>query len=154
MIRPETASAHEMAVDAICDAQLVIIGPGSLYTSILPNILIEGIRVAIEQTNAKKIYICNVATQKGETEGYSIRDHHNVLKDHSSEYLVDYVIANNTYAELGERFYGALVKDDGVRLTGAELLQMDLVSENHPVRHDSQKLAKAIMEVYDRSGTD
>ncbi|MCH9038447.1 MAG: YvcK family protein [Chloroflexi bacterium] len=149
MIDPPDATVHPLALDAIQNADLIAIGPGSLYTSILPNLMVRGLTDAIAKASAAKVYICNVATQKGETEGYTVADHHEALKAHTSDDIVDYVVANERPVELGPRFFGTPVAYDGTPLAGARVVLTELTSSEHPVRHDSDKLARAIMDVYD-----
>ena len=86
--------AHKGAIDALLNADVIIIGPGSLYTSIMPNLVIKGIVEAIQQSPAMKIYICNVMTQPGETDGYAVTDHVNAVLDHA-RIALDYVLVNN-----------------------------------------------------------
>jgi uncharacterized cofD-like protein len=86
--------AHKGATDALLNADVIIIGPGSLYTSIMPNLVIKGIVEAIQQSPAMKIYICNVMTQPGETDGYAVTDHVDAVLDHAKISL-DYVLVNN-----------------------------------------------------------
>lgn len=150
LIDPPNAAAHPLAIQAIQEAQVIIIGPGSLYTSLLPNLMVSGIAEAIQDSNATKIYVCNVATQKGETEGYSVIDHHEALKRHTSPDIVNHVVANETPVELGPEFFGTPVVHDGQSLDNARLVLADLTSVEHPVRHDSEKLARIIMDVYHR----
>lgn len=147
-VNPPDAQAYLPAVEAIEQAQLIIIGPGSLYTSILPNLLVSGISEAIKRSRATKVYVCNVATQKGETEGYSVADHVEALQRHTFTTIVDYVIANDTPRDLGPQFQGRPVAYDGRPLHHAKLLLEDVMDLTHPVRHDSARLARAIMNVY------
>lgn len=149
-IDPANAEAYPLAVEAIQHAQLIVIGPGSLYTSILPNLLVPGISDAIKNAAAPKIYVCNVATQKGETDGYSVADHLNALQKHTFPTIVDYVIANSNPVDLGPGFLGKPVEHDGRPLRQVKLELTDLTDPNHPVRHDSEKLARIIMDVYHR----
>lgn len=86
--------AHKGATDALLNADVIIIGPGSLYTSIMPNLVIKGIVEAIQQSPAMKIYVCNVMTQPGETDGYAVTDHVNAVLDHA-KIALDYVLVNN-----------------------------------------------------------
>ena len=151
MIDPPDASAHPMAIEALREAQVIVIGPGSLYTSILPNLMVGGISEAIRASSATKIYISNIATQQGETEGYSVRDHHAALTKHTITDIVDHVIANDNPRELGPNFYGTPVCHDGDMLKGARLHLTDLTDATHPVRHDPEKLARSIMAVYHES---
>ena len=140
--------------EAIQKADVIVIGPGSLYTSILPNLLVSGIAAAIREAQAAKVYVCNVATQKGETGGYAVADHVEALQAHTFPTIVDYVVANDRPQELGQRFWGRPVVSDGLPMGHGRLISRDLVDPNHPVRHDSGRLAQAIMDVYDgrRSG--
>lgn len=86
--------AHQTAIDALVNADAIIIGPGSLYTSIMPNLVIKGIVDTIQRSNAVKIYVCNVMTQPGETDGYAVTDHVNAILDHA-KIPIDYVLVNN-----------------------------------------------------------
>ena len=147
-IRPADAEPSPMAVDAISDADLIVIGPGSLYTSILPNLLVRGIASAIGESSATKIYVCNVATQIGETGGYSVSDHLGALQEHTFTEIVDYVVANHSPIEMGDQYLGAPVVHGGAPLRYAVLKQADLADLELPVRHDSVKLAREIMDVY------
>ena len=140
-----------MALEAIEQAQTIVIGPGSLYTSILPNLLVTSISKAIGLASAVKVYVCNVATEDGETEAYTVVDHLEVLQRHTFPTIVDYVVANDIPVELGPRFAGRPVVNDGRALHHAKLEMSDLTDANHPVRHDPDNLAQSIMGVY-RSG--
>lgn len=86
--------AHETAMEALVNADVIIIGPGSLYTSIMPNLVIKGIVEAIQRSNAVKVYVCNVMTQPGETDGYAVTDHVNAILDHA-KIPINYVLVNN-----------------------------------------------------------
>jgi len=86
--------AHEAAIEALVNADVIIIGPGSLYTSIMPNLVVKGIVEAIQRSDAMKIYVCNVMTQPGETDGYAVTDHVNAVLDHA-QISLHYVLANN-----------------------------------------------------------
>ena len=148
MIDPPDAAAHSMAVEALKEAQLIVIGPGSLYTSILPNLMVKGIQEAIRESSGTKVYVTNIATQQGETEGYSVIDHYLTLTEHTDHDIVDNVIANSNPQELGPDFFGAPVRYYGEQLDAARIHLRDLADDCHPVRHDSVKLASAIMDVY------
>ena len=148
MIEPEDAPAHPMALEALREAQLIVIGPGSLYTSILPNLKVLGISEAIRASAATKVYVTNIATQQGETEGYSVIDHYEALTAHTFSGIVDHVIANSKPRELGPEFFGTPVRYEGETLQAAKLRLDDLRDASHPVRHDSEKLARSLMDVY------
>ena len=148
MIEPASAPAHPLAVQAIEEADIVVIGPGSLYTSILPNILVGGISDALARTNATVVYVCNVATQVGETDSYSVRDHVEALHRHTFVDIADYVLANSDPLPLDERFAGQPVFHDGKSIPHAQVVLTDMADPTHPVRHDADKLASAVMEVH------
>ena len=151
MIEPEEAAAHPLAVRAITDAELVVIGPGSLYSSILPNLMVSGISEAVRNTSATVVYVCNVATQVGETGGYTLAEHVAALRRHTFEGIADYVVGNSNPPDIGNRFEGDGVVHDGSPLKNTTILLSDLVDDSHPVRHDSDKLADAIMQIHGAS---
>ena len=143
---PEAPPAYPKAIRAILDAELIVIGPGSLYTSVLPNLLVPDLAQAIITSQAIKLYVCNVATQAGETTGYNVTDHLDTLRQHVGDEMITTVVANQTF--IGSRPPGAGV--DWVRLPDPEtvdyqLLTYDLVDRQYPWRHDSHKLAQALM---------
>ena len=147
-IRPRNAVAAPGVIETIEDAEIIVIGPGSLYTSILPNLLVRGIREAVQASSAKKMYVCNVATESGETKGYTAADHVAVLQHHTSPEIADYVIVNSGTANVGPPFLDHLVRDDGRSLTRVKLVAADLIDRDFPVRHDAGKLASCILRVY------
>ena len=154
LIEPSDAPANPLAVEAIQQAQLIVIGPGSLYTSILPNLLVPGIADAIREAKATKVYVCNVATQNGETQGYTVTDHFESLERHTFQKIADYVLANTAPIGLGPQFLGEPVLNDDRPLKHARLEQADLADTDHPVRHDSEKLARTVVDIYRRGGKD
>jgi uncharacterized cofD-like protein len=147
-IHPEDAKAYQPAVDAIEQAQMLVIGPGSLYTSVLPNLLVQGISEAIRDASATKIYVCNVATESGETKGYAVVDHVEALQRHTFTAIVDHVVANSNPSEQGTQAMTEPVVHDGRSLEQITLQESDLSDEEHPVRHDSSKLARTVIGVY------
>ncbi len=149
---PEHVPAYPGAVRAILAADLIIAGPGSLYTSVIPNLLVEEIRNALQATDALKIYVCNVATQPGETDDFSIEDHIEVITQHVGPGIFTHVIANDNWKyRLPEGSRSQVVRprdrdsDRSYRLTFA-----DLVDENKPWRHDPAKLSRAILAWYNQ----
>ncbi len=147
-LEPEDAPAYPEAIRAVLDADLIVIGPGSLYTSVLPNLLVRDLAQAVVSAAATRVYVCNVATQAGETEGYDVADHANALRDHVGPRVFHLVLANHTFA--GNPPPGAGV--DWTRLPGRkpegyELVTRDLVDRQYPWRHDPAKLADALMEL-------
>jgi len=146
-LQPDDVRGYGEAVQAILDAALIVVGPGSLYTSILPNLLVKDITAAIRASDALKIYVCNLATQAGETDGYDAADHVRALYNHVGEGLFDYVLANdNTEVPKPANWNAEMVKptaDNTYRLRTA-----DLVDPEKPWRHDPAKLARCIMNIY------
>jgi uncharacterized cofD-like protein len=153
-IEPEDAKALKDATDAIKEADAIILGPGSLYTSIIPNLLVKDIVGAIRWSKAIKIYISNIMTQPGETDGYAVSDHIKALFDHAGGGIVDYVVVNKGKIdnELEERYKGdgaVLVKidDKKIRKLNVNLIEGDFVRVRKGlIRHDAEKLASILIE--------
>lgn len=148
-ITPSDVDAYPFAIEAIREAQLIVIGPGSLYTSIIPNLLLKEVAEALRDSMGIKIYVCNVATEQGETNDYTVSDHLEALQKHTYSKIVDFVVANNAWVELSSEYDGQQVLNNKDTLRYAELRQSDLVDVDHPLRHDAEKLAKIITDVYD-----
>ena len=151
-LNPADAQATPEAVKAIKEAQAIILGPGSLFTSVIPNLLIKEIREAISSSNALKIYICNVMTQPGETDGYSAYDHIKAIADHSSAKIIDYCVVNSTQipSELIEKYrqdnsFSVAIDIQKMRHAGYRVIEDDIVNARDYVRHDSVKLARIII---------
>jgi uncharacterized cofD-like protein len=146
-VEPPGARAYPKSVQAILGADLIVIGPGSLYTSILPSLLINGIAEAIRASKAVCVYVCNVATQPGETDGYDVADHILSLEDHVGSGLIDVIVANNNFSSTnaGEHTHYVLpVKDGHEVLSRYQLVYNDLTDHEYPWRHDPVKLARAL----------
>jgi uncharacterized cofD-like protein len=144
-LEPASARAYPPALRAIFQADVIVIGPGSLYTSILPNLLIADLAEALVHTNARVLYVCNLATQQGETDDYSVADHVEAIRRHTPENLLDAVLANDNLSVPvgtggGQTRFVLPVAPNGIPLTTA-----DLVDEARPWRHDSAKLAHAVL---------
>ena len=152
-LNPADAEAHPDAVRAILDADLIVIGPGSLYTSVMPNLLVAGIQKALFQTSATKVFICNVATQHGETDNFSVGDHIETLERHTGKGILNAVIANNNIVQqLPEAWQSSAVPiahDELRAFEGLRLVQADVVAEENRYRHDPDKLAATVMRLYD-----
>ncbi len=149
---PSNPDAYPETVESILNAQLIVIGPGSLYTSILPNLLVPGIGKAVQESKALKIYVCNVATQQGETDGFSVADHLEALQRHTAYPLVDYVIANSNIEPLDHQFTGSIVQLTDWEMKDVELIHADLVNTQFRLHHDPHKLASTIMNLYYSKG--
>lgn len=158
---PEHVKPVESALEAIRTADAVVLGPGSLYTSILPNLLVDGVADALRESKAIKIYICNVLTQPGETDGYTASQHVKAIIEHAGEGVIDYVLVNSTRlseemaekcAEVGA--YPVKVDEKALTALGVGFVSADLVSWEDNVHHDSKKLTDNVMKmIYElRSG--
>jgi uncharacterized cofD-like protein len=152
-LNPPDADAHPDAVRAIMDADIVVVGPGSLYTSVMPNLLVGGIQKALAATNATRVFVCNVATQHGETDGFSVADHLEAIDHHAGKHLFDAVIANNNLAEdLPQAWHSdpvPLRRPGAGVFAGLRLIEADVVAEENRYRHDPAKLAATILRLYD-----
>lgn len=151
-LEPDSPPAYPPAIQAILSADLLIVGPGSLYTSLLPNLLVPEIAQAIHASKGLKFYICNLASQKGETDGYSGHDHLAAIEKHVGGRLFDLILCNNNYSgEIPENVNWVKVDADLER--NYPVYQTDLLDVEHPWRHDSNKLSNVIMDIYfDRTG--
>jgi len=156
-LQPPEVAAVDSAVAAIMQAEVIILGPGSLYTSVLPNLLVPGIADALQKTKAEVIYICNVMTQPGETDGYSAADHVQAIIDHVGAKIIDRVVVNTQEIApaLCDRYacqqaYPVQVDVAAIEALGPKVVQADLVDESNLVRHDPIKLTRTIIAmVYD-----
>jgi uncharacterized cofD-like protein len=151
-LEPNNPPAFPQAIQAILAADLILIGPGSLFTSLLPNILVSDLSEAVRASRALKLYICNVATELGETDGFTCGDHIRTLEAHTGSRLFDIAIVNN-------RHMGSLPPDVDWVVLDPDLDEdypvypADLIDELQPWRHDSQKLAQVTMDLYqERTG--
>lgn len=152
-LTPEQPLATPDAIKAIKDAQIIVLGPGSLYTSIIPNLLIKEISREIAASEAIKVYVCNVMTQPGETDGYSVSDHIKALVSHSSGRILDYCVVNNGEVpeEVLKRYSGEnslLVVNDrkNIENLGYRVVEEDFsMIQDGVIRHDAEKLAKIIL---------
>ena len=165
-IFPEDAKALDDAISAIEDADAIVLGPGSLYTSILPNLLVKDITRSIKKSKALKLYICNIMTQPGETQKFSVSDHIKVIFDHCGRDIIDCVIANeeSIHPDLRDKYYAEGSDIVNLDIEELEKLGVDVVKDDLTetqktyVRHNAQKLAKIIIEtvmerkmLYDRN---
>ena len=153
---PEHTPALPAALDAIREAEVILLGPGSLYTSVIPNLLVDGIADAIAESGALKIYVCNIMTQDGETEGMTAQDHLAALLEHGGPRLVNLCLCNSdpVSRELLERYSAEdaepmRVNRREIELLGAEVVQRPLMDMDCGyARHSGVKVAQAVMELY------
>ncbi len=149
-LAPENPAAHPEAVRAILEADLIILGPGSLYTSVLPNLLVQGVRRSLIAAPAPKVYVCNVATQHGETDGFSVADHVAAIEDHVGKGVINYVVANDNVTDvIPKAEQSRPVRVDDPINNGIRLVATDVISEENRYHHDSTKLSEVIMRIYD-----
>ena len=147
-LRPDSARAYPEAVRAILQAELIVIGPGSLYTSVIPNLLVRDIVDAIRGSEAPKVFVCNVATQPGETDGYTVGDHVQAIRNHVGPGLCDVVLANdNLTGTLPRSSNSELVRPDEVPSGEGRMVMADLVEAENNWRHDPRKLADQLMQL-------
>lgn len=151
-IEPADVPAHPQAIRAIQDADLILIGPGSLYTSILPNLLVPELQRALFASKAHRIYVSNVATQAGETDGYSASDHVAAIQRHVGRPdVVQMVLANSNLPSepLPTEWNSTPVLAPGdADYGGARLILLDIVDHERRYRHDGERLSSAVMRLY------
>jgi uncharacterized cofD-like protein len=153
-LEPDNVEPLPEVLEAIRETDAILVGPGSLYTSILPNLIVPGVADALVESDCLKIFICNVMTQPGETDGYSVSDHLQAIHDHVGHHLFDYVIVNNgdippqvesKYAEQGA---SAVELDlDEVKRRGYQVIADRLVLFRTYLRHDAERLSHHIYQL-------
>ena len=150
-LRPRKVAPAPGAMQAIADADLITLGPGSLYTSIIPNLLVEGVAEAIAKSPATKVYICNLMWEPGETEEYSAADHVEAVLEHSLPGLIDVVIVNKKaipaaarrrYAE--QHAFPVELDQERLAALAPRVIATDLLAKGLPLRHDSDHLARML----------
>src|ERR1700680_249940 len=146
-LKPDGAQVNPEAAQAILNAELIVIGPGSLYTSILPNLLVEGMVEAIKASPALKVYICNLAAQHGETDGYNVDDYLRVIREHVGSNLFDFVLINSNHAHMptGGQSQVIFRAQDSSAHPEVRFIGADVVNVRVPSHHDPDKLARSIM---------
>lgn len=145
-LEPENPRAYPEAIRAILEADMIVAGPGSLYTSVIPNLLVKEIAQAVVASRAAvKVYVCNIATQRGETDGYDVDDHFQALIRHSARGAFHYVLANNGFDPVPPPH------SEWVRLpartVGYRLITADLRDRERPWRHDPERMARILIEL-------
>ena len=150
-LQPDGVRGYPEAIRAILQADLIVLGPGSLYTSVLPNLLIGDIREAVRVACAVKVYVCNVATERDETAGFTAGDHLRVLYEHVGKGICSYMLVNaNTEFTLPAHSGSTMVSPEVDGIEGCEVVLADLVDRELPWRHDPQRLAETLLELYAR----
>lgn len=153
-LRPGNPRPVDESLAAIEKAEAIILGPGSLYTSVIPNLLVEGVVEALRKSKGIKIYICNVMTQPGETDHFTASDHLRVLYEHCGENFIDYIIVNGETAKSNKlqkyEFKGAYpvpIDQRNLAGLGVKVIRGDLLDESDMVRHDPHRLAEAVIKL-------
>ncbi|WP_298462770.1 YvcK family protein [uncultured Mitsuokella sp.] len=153
---PQHVQPVQAALDALMHADAIILGPGSLYTSIMPNLLVDGVAETLRKSKAVKIYICNVMTQPGETDGYTASMHAKAILDHGGRGVIDYMLVNSAtiskemkaqYAKQGA--YPVEVDEDAINALGIGFIKADIINETDLIRHDPDKLCHNVMKMVD-----
>jgi len=146
-LEPDEVPAFPPVIRALLNADIIVAGPGSLYTSILPNLLVRDLLASMRASHATKIYVSNIATQIGETDSYTCYDHVRALEEHVGEDLFDVILCNDNYSgDLNES--SIWVRLDEKARSDERTRSANLVDEQHPWRHDSVKLAQTIMDIH------
>ena len=153
-LSPESPAPLPQSLEAIARADLVVLGPGSLFTSVIPNLLIPGVREALRSTHARVVYVCNVMTQPGETDAFSAADHVEALHRHGAAGLIDAVLVNDTPVsdELAKAYAGQgaarVAADDGrLRELGVHVVHAALAAGSNVFRHDPARLSRTLLRL-------
>jgi uncharacterized cofD-like protein len=157
-LMPEDAKSNPEAIEAIREAEIIIMGPGSLFTSILPNLLINQLRDEISKKDVIKLYICNVMTQSGETDAFTAHEHVQALVEHSGKGTVNCCLVNSGRLEYQlllkyakEKSFPVILDREKIRKMGIGVFEADVVSKNNYLRHDFHKTAQAVMDIYNNN---
>ncbi|MGE5605707.1 MAG: gluconeogenesis factor YvcK family protein [Bacteroidota bacterium] len=154
-LEPADCKPVDEAIAAIKEAEIIILGPGSLYTSVIPNLLVGEIAGAIRSSTAIKVYVCNAMTQAGETDNYSASQHLKAIIDHAGRGLVDFALVNNETInqEILERYSEEGAKPvrvdlENISSLGVKPLAAQIITKNNLIRHDGPKLARIVLGIY------
>lgn len=146
----EPMRAYDEAIRAILDCDMIVVGPGSLYTSLLPNLLLPEIVAAISASRAPTCYVCNVASEPGATDGYSVADHLDVIRNHVGRQLFDVVLVNDDFSPALRPEWGVsrpTIDEDRLAAMGIRVVSADLVDSQRPTRHNPEKLGGALLRL-------
>lgn len=151
---PESVKPVKSALEALTAADAIILGPGSLYTSIMPNLLVDGVAETLRKSKAVKIYICNVMTQPGETDNYTASMHAKAIIDHGGKGVIDYMLVNSTPISADmQKYYAARgafpvkVDEAAINALGIGFVKADIINETDVIRHDPDKLCRSVMQM-------
>lgn len=151
-VEPATVEALPEAVEAIKKSDLIVISPGSLYTSTLPNLIVPQVAEALSQTDAEVVYVCNVMTQNGETDGFTAYDHARVILEHVGEGVIDTILVHSDgFSEeileryLEEQAQPVVYDKERLETLGLEIVEGNIITDHdHVLRHDKDKVAKIL----------
>lgn len=151
---PEHPSPLPESIEAIENADLIVLGPGSLYTSIIPNFLVDGVSEALQKAKGLRVYVMNIMTQDGETDGYTGEDHVQAILEHAGN-IIDVCVANNTVVSekflkpyLDEGVEQIRLQKERIERLGIAVREFDLCTDGRYIRHNPDKLARALLAVY------
>lgn len=153
-LEPEDTKPVDDALKAIAEADVVVIGPGSIYTSVIPPLLVPGIAEALSESNAIKVYVCNVMTQPGESDRFTASDHVHAIEANVGRRIFDFVLINKAtpsqflmqkYLEVGQEF--VIPDSDRIRAMGLRPVASNLISETDVVRHDPMRVADSVVRL-------
>jgi uncharacterized cofD-like protein len=152
---PSDINSNPEALKAIKEAEIIVIGPGSLYTSVMPNLLTKGMIEAIKNSKAIKIYVCNIMTQAGETDNYSASDHIEAIYRHTKSRFLNYVLVNTSQGppELAKKYeeekaFPVKWDEEKLEKLGVKIVKTNLMSTKDYLRHEPDKLARAITRIF------
>ena len=150
---PETCAPVPATLEALMEADAIVVGTGSLFSSVIPNLLVDRVVQTIRQSPALTFYVCNIMTENGETDNYSAADHIEVIMKHIGEQIFDYVVVNNGFIDqerlnryLEEKAVPVKPTVAELQKLGIEVIEADLVSDTEVAWHDSDKLARVIFD--------
>lgn len=157
-LNPENPPATAEALEVVGEADVIILGPGSLFTSIIPNLVINDISKAIAESSAYKIYVCNVMTQQGETDSFKASDHIRALVEHSHKNIINACLLNDAEVPMdaqgrykSEDSFPVKADIENIRAMGYDAVATDLLEVTNYVRHDSVKLTKALIKLIEQN---
>ncbi len=150
---PDSCAPVPASLEALMEADAIVVGPGSLFSSVIPNLLVDGVVQTIRESPALTFYVCNIMTENGETDNYSAADHIAVIMKHIGEQIFDYVVVNNGFIDeerlnryLEEKAVPVEAQVSELQELGIEVIEADLVSDTEVAWHDSEKLARVIFD--------
>jgi uncharacterized cofD-like protein len=152
-LSPRRVKPLDKAIEAIQEADLILMGPGSLFTSVIPNLLIPEIARVISRSKAPRVYVANLMTQPGETTNFSLSEHLRAINEHVGKHVIDYVVANRkpVSPEVARRYHAegaeqVVVDRDKISRMKVRLILDNLLEEHNVIRHNSPRLARLLVE--------